>query len=74
MRCKDNIRRDFLLLLNIRGWRRTAEDRDTWRQRGQDLMMRAEMPLKKQMKNLHLDAYIKAVSHRTSRNENWRTV
>jgi len=45
--------------------------------------MRVEMPLKKQMKkkkrkkkkkkNLHVDAYIKAVSYRTSSNENRRT-
>jgi hypothetical protein len=75
MRCIDNIRSDSLLLLNITGWRRLAEDRDIWRQRGHGLMMRVEMPLKKQMKkNLHVDAYIKAVSYRTSSNENRRTV
>jgi hypothetical protein len=30
LRWEDNIRRDSLLL-NIRGWRRWAEDRDIWR-------------------------------------------
>jgi hypothetical protein len=74
MRCKDNIRGDSLLLLNVVGWRRLAEDRDIWMQRGHGLKMRAVMPLKKQMKkNLHTDAYIKAVSYRTSSNENRRT-
>jgi hypothetical protein len=31
LRWEDNIRRDSLLLLNIRGWRRRAGDRDIWR-------------------------------------------
>jgi hypothetical protein len=57
---------------------RLAEGRDIWRQRGQGLNMRAVMPLnkkkkKKKKKNLHVDAYIKAVSYRYSSNENWRT-
>lgn len=64
-----------MLLLNIRGCRRLAEDRGIWRQIGQGLTMRAEMPLKEQKKKkLHVDAYIKAVSYRTSSNENWRKV
>jgi hypothetical protein len=32
LRWEDNMRRDSLLLLNIRGWRRWAGDRDIWRQ------------------------------------------
>jgi hypothetical protein len=31
-RWEDNIRRDSLLLWNVREWRRLAEDRDIWRQ------------------------------------------
>jgi len=31
MRWEDNIRSDSLLLWNIRGWRRLAEDRVIWR-------------------------------------------
>jgi hypothetical protein len=31
LRWEDNIRRDSLLLLNVRGWRRGAGDRDIWR-------------------------------------------
>jgi hypothetical protein len=31
LRWEDNIRRDSLLLLNIRGWRRWAGYRDVWR-------------------------------------------
>jgi hypothetical protein len=31
LRWEDNIRRDSLLLLNIRGWRRWGVDRDIWR-------------------------------------------
>jgi hypothetical protein len=31
LRWEDNVRRDSLLLLNIRGWRRWAGDRDIWR-------------------------------------------
>jgi hypothetical protein len=31
LRWEDNIRRNSLLLLNIRGWRRWAGDRDIWR-------------------------------------------
>jgi hypothetical protein len=31
LRWKDNIRRDFSLLLNIKGWRKLAGDRDIWR-------------------------------------------
>jgi hypothetical protein len=31
LRWEDSIRRDSLLLLNVRGWRRRAGDRDIWR-------------------------------------------
>jgi len=32
LRWEDNIRRDSLLLWNIKRWRRLAEDRDIWSQ------------------------------------------
>jgi len=55
-------------------WSILAEDRDIWRQRSQGLVMRAEMPLKEmKKKNLHVDAYIKGLSYRTSSKENLRT-
>ena len=54
-----------------------TEDRDICKHRGQGLMVQTEVPLKKQMKkkkNLHVDAYVKAVSYRIISNEDWRTV
>jgi hypothetical protein len=47
LRWEDNIRRESLLLLHIRGWRRWAGDRDIWRRTIEE----AVAPLKKK-KNL----------------------
>jgi hypothetical protein len=43
LRWEDIIRRDSLLLLNIRGWRRWAGDRDIWRRTTEEVVA----PLKK---------------------------
>jgi hypothetical protein len=40
LREEDNIRRDFLLLLNVKGWRRLAGHRDIWRRTIEDARVR----------------------------------
>jgi len=46
--CEEHSSMDSLLLLNIRGWRRPAGDRDIWRQTIEDQgPLQAVMPLKK---------------------------
>jgi hypothetical protein len=42
LRWEDNIRRDSLLL-NIRGWRRRAGDRDIWRRTSEEARARCGM-------------------------------
>jgi hypothetical protein len=43
LRWEDNIRRDSLLLLNIRGWRRRAGDSDIWRRTIEEARARCGM-------------------------------
>jgi hypothetical protein len=43
LRWEDNIRRESLLLLHIRGWRRWAGDRDIWRRTIEEARARREL-------------------------------
>jgi hypothetical protein len=48
--CEEHRSMDSLLLLNIRGWRRPAWNRDIWRQTTEDQgPLQAVTPLKKNM-------------------------